>query len=208
MIKTPHYLDSLNSLIEILDTKAAKNATPLIIALDGKSGSGKSTIADALHRHLDAAKLPLDDFFAATISDREWDSFSVEERRNRVFEWDRFIVECLEPLRKGQTAKWRAFDFESGPEQDGTYRLESEEKRLNPAPIVLVDGAYSSAPELSEYIDVTVLVKAPKEERLDRLKERDGVEFSENWHRRWEAVEDYYFDEIRTENDFDYVIRG
>jgi para-aminobenzoate synthetase len=175
MTKTLRYLDSIHTLIEILENKAAKNEAPLIIALDGKSGSGKSTIADALHRHLDSAKLPLDDFFSATIPDREWDAFSIEERRSRVFEWDRFIHECLEPLRKGRTATWRAFDFESGPEQDGTYRLESEEKRLDTAPIVLVDGAYSSAPELLEYIDVTVLVKAPKDERLDRLKKRDGV---------------------------------
>ena len=206
MTENPHYLDSIHPLIEVLDRKAAKHEAPLIIALDGKSGSGKSTIADALQDHLDLAKLPLDDFFSATIPDREWDAFSIKERRSRVFEWDRFIHECLEPLRKGRTAKWRAFDFASGREPDGTYGLESKEKRLDPAPIVLVDGAYSSAPELAEYIDVTVLVKAPKDERLDRLRKRDGVEFSENWHRRWEAVEDYYFEAIRTENDFDFVI--
>jgi uridine kinase len=37
----------------------------LVVAIDGRSGSGKSTVADALAQAIGAVVVPCDDFFAA-----------------------------------------------------------------------------------------------------------------------------------------------
>lgn len=93
---------------------------PIVVAVDGGSGAGKSTLASLIESDLDAALTPLDDFFAAAISDPQWDEFSVAEKLQRAFDWDRLRDHAIQPLLEGKPARWQAFDFESGFGLDGT----------------------------------------------------------------------------------------
>ena len=43
---------------------------------------------------------------------------------------------------------WYAFDFESGLRSDGTYGMKTDPVELEPANVILIDGAYSACPEL------------------------------------------------------------
>jgi hypothetical protein len=45
-------------------------------------------------------------------------------------------------------------------------------------------------------------------ERHRRLASRDDKQFSDAWHARWDAAEDYYFTNIRPASSFDLVVAG
>jgi uridine kinase len=192
-------------VVQILGLLARKGP-PILIALDGGSGAGKSTIASVIAQELDAALIPLDDFFSANIADSQWDEFTVEEKLERVFDWNRLRQQAIEPLLNGMPARWYAFDFQSGLRADGTYGMETTPKERMPAQIILIDGAYSSSPQLADLVDVAVLVDVPMEERYARLASREDPDFLKTWHRRWDEVEAYYFEHVRPTSSFDIVV--
>ena len=179
---------------------------PILVALDGGSGAGKSTVAARIEKELDAAVIPLDDFFSANIPDGKWDEFTVEEKLKHVFDWRRVREQVLMPLLEGKPARWHAFDFQSGLRADGTYGMEEEAKQRMPASVILIEGAYSSSPVLADLVDMAILVDVPIEERYSRLAARENPAFLHNWHNRWDEVEAFYFEKIRPRSSFDVVV--
>src|SRR2546426_1150766 len=88
-------------------------ATPILIALDGASGTGKSALAALVAEALGATVVPGDDFFAAEITDAEWAARSPSERAADAIDWRRLRRDALQPLRAGKPGAWRAFDFKA-----------------------------------------------------------------------------------------------
>jgi uridine kinase len=192
----------------LIKKKAASHPPPFVIAIDGGSGAGKSTLAAILAEELDAILLPMDDFYAAHIPDHQWDTFSVEERFQRSFDWYRLREDAIKPLRKGKQAVWYAFDFVSGLRDDGTYGMETEPKTLHPKPIILIDGAFSASPKLGDLVDFTILVNLPVAERHARTAAREDPTFLKRWHHLWDPVEDYYHNKLNPPGNYDLVVTG
>jgi len=141
--------------IEHLRTKVRR---PIVVALDGGSGAGKTTIAKRLMPLTEIALVPLDDFYQTLIPELEWPHKTVEQRLYGVFHWSRVRSEALEPLRAGRPGRWHAFDFIRGLGKAGTYSLKKEVTEVAPASTILVEGAYSASPPLRDLIDLAVLV--------------------------------------------------
>ena len=181
---------------------------PIVIALDGGSGAGKSVLALQIADEVPTALVPVDDFFAANIPDDRWDTFTVQERLARVFNWQRLRECVIEPLLAGQPARWYAFDFVSGLRPDGTYGMQDEPIELAPADVIVLDGAYSAGPELADLVDVAVLVDVPVEVRHARTAAREDADFLARWHALWDPVEDYYFTQVRPKDSFDLVVEN
>ncbi len=179
---------------------------PFIVAIDGGSGSGKSTIAHIAAARLNAALVQTDDFFAAEITAAEWEAKPSLERADEAISWRRLRREALEPLRQGRTASWRPFDFAGGCRPDGSYGLSAEWTTRAPKEIILVEGTYSARPELADLLDLTVLVDVPTGERHRRLAAREGETVLEAWHLRWDEAETYYFSIVRPSAAFDIVL--
>jgi uridine kinase len=194
-------------IIEQLQNLLSRKQHPIVVAIDGGSGAGKSTLALIIKDELDVALIPLDDFFSANIPDSEWDKCTVEEKLKHVFDWVRLRNHAIVPLLKGRPAKWHAFDFQSGLRADGTYGMEKERKKLEPADVILIEGAYSASPELADLIDFAILVDVPIKERHVRLTAREDHDFLVNWHQRWDEVEIYYFNQVRPKSSFDFVAK-
>ena len=194
-------------IIQQLQNLLSRKQNAIVVALDGGSGAGKSTLASIIKDELDAALIALDDFFSVNIPDSEWDKFAVEEKLKHVFDWVRLRNHAIMPLLKGQPARWHAFDFQSGLRADGTYGMEKEWKKLEPANVILIEGAYSASPELADLLDFAILVDVPIEERHVRLEAREDHDFLVKWHQRWDEVERYYFNQVRPENSFDFVVK-
>jgi len=178
---------------------------PIVVVLDGGSGAGKSTIASQLKSEIELALIPLDDFFSANIPDHKWDEFTVEEKLEYVFHWDRVRKDVIEPLLNRQPARWFAFDFQSGLQPDGTYKMETKPKITQPAAVILIEGAYSAHPKLADLVDLSILVNIPIQERHARIALSEDPGFLKTWHQRWDEVEKYYFEEIRSKSKFDIV---
>lgn len=182
---------------------------PILVALDGGSGAGKSTIASMLEQKLDSVIVQSDDFYSANIPDWEWDRRSISERARDVLNWHRLRTEALEPLLVGKPARWHPFDFVAGVRSDGTYGMSNEYVEKKPAPVIILEGAYSSNPILSVPIDLKVLIDVPVVERHQRLDKREeNKQFLQRWHLLWDAVEEYYFSEVMQKSSFDLIVPG
>ncbi len=73
---------------------------PLFIALDGGSGSGKSTIAGEFQRQIDCALIRFDDFYNTTIPETMWPRYTIQERLRHVFDWGAVRRSAIIPLRQ------------------------------------------------------------------------------------------------------------
>jgi uridine kinase len=180
----------------IVAGRAALDASrPLVVAIDGRSGTGKSTLARRLAEALPAAVIDGDDFFAGGVEVR---ADSAAERAAACIDWRRQRPALL-ALRAGQPASWRPFDWEAF---DG--RLAEKASTLDPAPIVLLEGVYSARPELADLVDLRILLELPESVRLARLSAREGV--LGPWELQWHEAEEHYFGCVVPRTSFDLVL--
>lgn len=173
---------------------------PLVVALDGRSGTGKSTLAASITTLIDSEVIESDLFYAGG-TDANWTALTPVERADRVIDWRRLRTEVLVPLASGRHASWRPFDFAAG------FGLAKQAITHQPTGLVIIDGAYSSRPELEDLVDFTVLVTMPDDTaRRRRLIAREGAEYMAAWHQMWDAAEQHYFTKVRPPSSFDLVV--
>jgi uridine kinase len=172
---------------------------PILIAVDGRSGAGKSTLSKQLARELNATIILGDDFYSGG-TDAEWRLRTPQEKVALCIDWKRIRREVLTPLLNNRHAIYHPFDFKSG---EG---LSKDSIELNPAKVIILDGAYSARPELHDLINIKILVELHDDTRRQRLLDREGLDFMANWHSIWDEAEDYYFSQICPAASFDFVV--
>jgi uridine kinase len=195
-----------DKIVDAVLRAARAHRGPLVVAIDGPSGAGKSSLAIPVAKRLGATVIPLDDFFAASISNAQWDAWSPAERAAQVIDWPRVRTEAIAPLIAGASARWHPFDFAAGPKPDGSYALARVWRERSPAPVLLLDGAYSGRPELSDVVHFAILVDTPLAVRHARLRAREAPEFLREWHARWDAAEAYNFTNVAPPSRYDLVV--
>ena len=202
------FKESVYTICSSLNTLESSIEFPSVVAIDGGSGAGKSTISEAVARELGAALVCLDDFLEIRISDEDRKLQSVPDRLQGVFDWERVRQDAILPLKAASVAKWRAFDFKKGVDEEGYYSLKSDFTEASPAPLVILAGSYSASPALVDLIDYSILLDVPKSERHRRTFERDELAFISEWHKVWDEVEEYYFGNLRPPEWFDLCIKN
>ena len=85
-------------MAEIRRRRAGRRA-PFLVAVDGRSGVGKSTLAVRLGNALSMTIVPRDDFYAAAIPDADRDARSPSDRARDAVDWRRLRKEALERTR-------------------------------------------------------------------------------------------------------------
>lgn len=122
------------------------------------------------------------------------------ERASEVIDWRRVRNDALEPLLSGRPASWHPIDFAPGV---GAVGFLDETVTVKPASTIVLEGAYSSRPELADLIDLFVLVECRDDVRRRRLIERKGETFMRTWHALWDPAEDHCFTKVRPPEAFD-----
>jgi len=185
----------ITSLANRVAALCAVNATAQLIAIDGRSGVGKSTIARALHQRSGGTLVSGDDFFAGGV---DLLAAKPEVRADLCIDRKR-LGEVLAALKAGRTVQYHAFDW---ARFDG--RLSSDLTRIEPKPILMLEGVYANHPNLRPLIDLSVLIKAPPGDRARRLLARKGALTA--WERQWHEAEDWYFTTLATPDQFDLAV--
>ncbi|OUM41865.1 aminodeoxychorismate synthase component I [Arthrobacter sedimenti] len=152
--------------------------TPLLIAIDGRSGAGKTTLAvelaALLREHHTVSLFHLEDIYPG------WDGLGEGIAR--------YVDRVVRPLKSGRSARWNAWDWEKG--QDGP------ERTTPAAEIVLLEGVGAAAAAAHAHLDVVLWVEADEEVRRRTALERDGDTYAPFWQRwadqesTWLAADD------------------
>jgi uridine kinase len=183
-----------------------RDATPsgvLMVALDGRSGAGKSSLAAEIADSVEGAVVRVDDFYR-DMPDTDRLKLSPTQGVERYFDWERLRDEALEPLVRGRPARFRCFDWFAGCGLTAPTIVE-------PHDIVIVEGVYSARPEFDDLLDLRVLVEVAEEAREQRRQQRLRTVSRDDphgWDARWDAAERVYFDTIRPPDTFDLIVSG
>lgn len=187
----------MSEIASAVESLRRKQESPLVVALDGSSAAGKSSLAEALATIMDAAVLHCDDFYR-DMPETERVALTAREGIDRYFDWERLRDEPLVPLSAGRPATFCCFDWAAGRGRTGLTTVD-------PRPVLIVEGVYPARPEFKQFLQLKVLVEALASVRRARQRLRHDPH---EWEGRWEAAERIYFHSIRPPASFDLVVSG
>jgi len=161
-------VESLEGLVRrLLPAAGQRPNRPWVVAVDGRSGAGKTTLVRRL-----LARVP--DSAVVHTDDVAW--------HLAFFDWaDELRDGVLEPLRRGEAVRYRPPGWVTR-ERPGAIALPAGRS------VVWVEGSGSSRQTLSDLVDASIWVHCDNCEARRRLLARDGQE-EEDLHREWEAQE-------------------
>ena len=174
----------------LLDNAAA----PVVLALDGRCGSGKTTMAAALARQFPASiTLHTDDFYLPpTDRVHGWEKIPCAN-----MDLARLRDEVLVPACAGQPVPYRAYSC-----REGAYL---PVQQLAAQPLVILEGSYSHHPLLAPYEDFRVFMTCSDAEQTRRLQAREGDRYPD-FAARWIPLEEAYFTQHNIEDAADFVM--
>jgi uridine kinase len=156
----------------------------LLVGIDGRGGSGKSTFARQLERSApDLTVVEFDDFYLPRAS-RDARAARDDQEVGGNFDWRRLREQVLVPLSRDEPAAYRRYDWPS-----------DELAEWHPVPvggIAIVEGNYSTRRALFGFYDFTVWIEAPHAVRLRRGLARGGEDSRERWLTEWMPEEERY----------------
>jgi uridine kinase len=187
-------------LYDRIDSLRAVVPAPVLVALDGRSAAGKSTLAQQVAARTAALVIDGDDFYRGG-DDTFWRARNPAEKVDLVIDWRRQRI-LLTTLGRCEPARWQPYDWEADDGRQGA------EVHVGPAPVVILEGAYSARPELADLFALRVLLDVPRATRRERLLRREGERYRAEWEARWGQAEDLYFEQLMPRGSFDLVLRG
>ena len=152
-----------------------------VIAVDGMCASGKTTFAKQLEDELGFQVIHMDDFFLPP-------DMRTDERLSMPggnVHYERFFKEVSIPLKNGRDSEYRIFDCSVG-------NYTEKRKVVNGKPLV-IEGAYSTHPEIPDIYDLKIFFEISTELQLERIENRNGVQALEIFKEKWIPLENRYF---------------
>jgi len=149
---------------ELLDLARASAARPVVL-VDGRSGSGKSTVARELAAGLDAELVRLDDLYPG------WDGLEAGSRH------------VHDHVLAASGPRWQRWDW--------TTDRPAEWHELDPSRPLVVEGCGALSRTNRALASFGIWVELDVETRKRRALERDGEAYAPHWD-RWAAQEDAF----------------
>lgn len=168
----------------------------LLVAVDGRCGAGKTTLAEELRRELSCPVVHADHFF---LRPEQRTPARLSEAGGNL-DRERLLSEVLIPLSEGRDTAFRPYRCATADMGDPIP--------VPAAPVVLVEGSYSCHPELSGYYDLRVFLTVSPGEQLRRIADREGAAAAELFKSRWIPLEEAYFSACRVPENADLVLKS
>lgn len=152
----------------------------VIIAIDGRCGSGKTTLAARLAECSGGSVLHMDDFF---LQPWQRTDARLKEAGGNV-DYERFLEEVLAPLHEGKPFRYRPYDCRKAQIM--------EPITMQPGKVTIIEGTYSCHPVLWDYYDFRIFMTVNPNEQIKRIKERNPDKIAD-FEKRWIPMEEQYF---------------
>ena len=154
----------------------------IVVAVEGGSASGKSTLGELLQRVYDCNLFHMDDFFLQMHQ-------RTPERFNKPggnVDYERFQEEILNPLKENKPFSYRVFDC--------SHMALGESVSVTPKKLNIVEGAYSMHPYFGKAYDLTCLIEIDEQTQSDRILLRNGEAMHKRFINEWIPLEKKYFE--------------
>jgi uridine kinase len=144
---------------------------PLIIAVVGGTGSGKTTVARAIHDSLGGGAVLLDQ----DAYYRDLAHLTLDERRQVNFDHPdsidtELLIRHLEALAAGEAIEKPTYDFDA-------HTRAAQRERVEPSEVIIVEGILLlTDPRLRELFDIRIFVDVGDDVRFIRRLLRDTRE--------------------------------
>ncbi len=183
----------MNNLISAI-TELLSKGERVLVAIDGRCGGGKTTLAAELATRFECTVLHMDDFFLRP----EQRSAERLAQPGENVDHERFLEEVLLPLAAGKSFCYRPFDC---------AKMElGAPVAVTPTPLTVVEGSYSLHPTLREYYDLRVFVDVDPTEQMERIVKRNPLS-ANTFRERWIPLEEKYFAAYDVAENCDIIIK-
>lgn len=165
-----------------------------LIAIDGRCGAGKTTLAEEIQKKMECNVFHMDHFFLRPEQ-------RTKERLMQAggnIDHERFLEEVLLPLREGKAVRYQPYDCH--------LQQLREEVLVEPRIINLIEGSYSCHPALWEQYDLRVFLSVSSDLQIQRIRRRNGEEGARMFEERWIPLEERYFARYELEKRCDMVL--
>ena len=175
-------IELIKSKIEIL-LKEKKNKI-IVIAIDGMTGSGKTTLANELSELYNSPIFHADDFFLPM-------ELRTNSRLNEPggnIDYERMKEEIIDKLiigKENDVIKYKPYICKN--------QNFGEEKTLSLNKVNLVEGSYCLNPYFGKYYDISIFLKIDEKLQIERLRKRSPTMIN-NFLNKWIPLEKKYHD--------------
>ena len=168
----------------------------VLVAIDGNSCAGKTTLAAQLGALLDGTVFHMDDYFLQP-------QMRTPERLSQPggnVDAERFLADVLLPASRGETAAVQKYDCHED--------LLLPPVSYPPQRVSIVEGAYSLHPLLRDTYDILIFYRIRPDLQSSRILSRNGAEALKVFQSRWIPLENRYFDGLNIQGLCDIVIEA
>jgi para-aminobenzoate synthetase len=149
-------------LLEALRPRLIRATAPILVAVDGRSGAGKTEVAALLSEVLGGVPVvQVDDVVPG------WDGLSAGV--------DRFVTGVLEPWAAGEVGWLARWDWE----QDAA----AAPQHVQRPHLAVVEGCGAGSARCRPFLSAVVWLEAPDVVRKERALDRDGDLYRPHWQR-------------------------
>lgn len=181
--------------LQAIDRALREENGPILVAVDGRCGSGKTTFAARCAQVFDdCSALHMDDFFLPPDK-RTPERLSAPGGN---VDYERAEEELFAPLSRGEAAAYRPFDCAAG---DFGELIGVPCARLN-----ILEGTYALHPALAKYAQVKIFFTCSPQAQLARLERRETAESLARFQEKWIPLEEAYFSGLGIEAGCDVTI--
>ncbi|MCL2226938.1 MAG: uridine kinase [Oscillospiraceae bacterium] len=153
----------------------------VLVAIDGRCGAGKTTLAARLKELCKCEVIHMDHFFPRL---EQRTAARLNEPGGNL-DRERFLEEVIAPLKRREAFSYRPYNPQKH-EMDAPVEI-------GLCDIIIIEGSYSCHPALFEHYDLRIFLTVGEPERLRRIKQRNGDEGLAQFQEKWIPMEEHYF---------------
>jgi uridine kinase len=180
--------DEVKPILAEISKISSLNARPILIAIDGPAGSGKTSLANQLASNLKSATtIHMDDLYNG------WEDALTATLTRHLEEW------VLDPLTQHQSVKYQKFDWinsEYGP----TVEVSDVE-------LLILEGVGAAQAKIRQQADLTIWIEVGAQIGLTRVLNRDGAQILP-YMLKWQERESAHFIKDQTKENCQIFIDG
>jgi len=163
-------------------------STPILLAIDGPAGSGKTSLANQLSNELNSATtIHMDDLYNG------WEDALTATLTRHLEEW------ILDPLIQEASVKYQKFDWTSGE-----YGPPVEIRDIE---LLILEGVGAAQARIRNQADLTIWIEVGAQIGLARVLDRDGTQILP-YMLKWQERESAHFINDQTKENCQIFIDG